>query len=134
MSELREVPPLLEAEPQAKKPKIDSLTESSSQKEISKDEKIKSSRGLKMKKLPERACAKGLSFVNNCLEKTQIQIFFVLAHLPILVIYFFGIEGDPLPPGHISYSVSHGMNLSSFESIFRLSELSSIVPIISRFC
>jgi hypothetical protein len=68
MAELREAAQLLEEEPHAKKPKIDSLTESSSKTTIPNNEKIKSSRVIKMKKLPERACAKGLSFVGKTLQ------------------------------------------------------------------
>jgi hypothetical protein len=81
-------------EPLSKKSKVEPSTVTS---EVSTamTNKKKSSRGLKMKKLPERACAK---------------------------------EGDLLPPGHISYTVSHGepsfatMRISSHEPLLKMDQ------------
>jgi hypothetical protein len=94
INELRETMQSVNEEPLSKKSKVEPSTVTS---EVSTamTNKKKSSRGLKMKKLPERACAK---------------------------------EGDLLPPGHISYTVSHGepsfatMRISSHEPLLKMDQ------------
>jgi hypothetical protein len=101
-----------EEEPKNKKPKTEispSLEQTRQNAASITNPNKKRFRLLKMKKLPERECSKGFTTPPQTNRKflNPLHSFHPFTYSSF---YINTIEGDPLPPGYISYTVSHGNN------------------------